>query len=227
MPTHTALLHRPLSVTSAALADAMAGAARRDVQAIQDLHTLLEPRLSRMIRADLRSFGVYVDADRLHDLVTDAFVSIVERAGQWRADGGAHPCQWARLSILAASRRSLGQFADEFDPERDDLVAPALRPMREAEILDLAEALAARHPAVRLLLDALATTSERDGRVFLRVAEEHGLHNPHAAVTVAVEEHINPAAVRQICRRARLRLAAAANAEAAYAPLLELPLLAA
>jgi hypothetical protein len=191
MPTHTALLHRPLSVTSAALADAMAGAARRDVQAIQDLHTLLEPRLSRMIRADLRSFGVYVDADRLHDLVTDAFVSIVERAGQWRADGGAHPCQWARLSILAASRRSLGQFADEFDPE------------------------------------ALATTSERDGRVFLRVAEEHGLHNPHAAVTVAVEEHINPAAVRQICRRARLRLAAAANAEAAYAPLLELPLLAA
>jgi DNA-directed RNA polymerase specialized sigma24 family protein len=204
----------------------MAGAARRDPEAIATVHVLLAPRLRQMIRSDLREIGVHPDADRLHDLVEDAFVAILERAGQWRPDGGAHPCRWLRASILANARRSLGFFAEELDVDDDRFVAAAAPPTAD-DVIDLADRVAYEAPEVRLLLDALHVASERDRRVFLRVAEEQGVHNRHAAVTVAAEEGLRPAAVRQICRRARVRLTELARSDAAYAELVSLPVLAA
>lgn len=216
-----------LPASSGDLAAAMAGAARGDGQAIANLHRLILGRLRRMIQADLAQIGVFPTSDALHDLVGDGFLSVIDCAAQWRPDGGAHPCHWARRRILSGARRSLGLFTDDLDAHEANLVAPTPSLGDPGDVLVTAAGLAARHDGVRLLLAALDTTSQRDRGVFLRVAEEQGMGNRHASVTVAAEFDLQPAAVRQICRRARVRLAQLVNDDSVYEPLAQLSILAA
>ena len=205
----------------------MAGAARRDPDRINELHELVKGPLQRMIRRDLQQIGVRPGADQMHDLVADGFVMILEVADKWRPDGGAHPCYWAGRRILAASRRSLGFFADELDAAAHEHIETISRDSPDSDVLEIAARLAASHPEVRLVLDALAGVKERDRRVFLRILQEQAGGNRLAAVTVAVEETMQPAAVRQVCRRVRVRIAKLVAAEPGYLPLRDLPLLAA
>ena len=82
-------------------------------------------------------------------------------------------------------------------------------------------------PLVELLFEALELVlSERDRQLFLEVEVQQALGDRSPATTVGPMLGMQPAAVRQQYRRARLRLRRLAGTDPRYAPLADLPIVA-
>jgi len=208
-----------------------------DPEAVRELWAQCEPDLTRMVTSTLRGWGrrdLLADRDELSGVILDAFFAVVDRAGGW-LPGGAPPWVWAKAAVRASVAVSAGHQRAGGDP--DDVFAglpaeeqsPSSNPTvgKGGVHADL-ERLCSTHPEVELLLDAATRVgSARDLHVHLDYRFQKRSGDPSPANTVADLHGLTPAAVRQIDRRMRVKLGDLAELEAQYAPILDLPWLAA
>src|SRR3546814_10954188 len=73
--------------------------------AVWDLHTLSEPHMRRIIRAEARRIDIRIGDDDVLDLSLDAAIDLAKIARAWQP-GGALPWVWARRRIAALVHRS-------------------------------------------------------------------------------------------------------------------------
>ena len=197
----------------------MAGVAVRDSGSLGALWELAEPSLRWIVLDALRSTGRSFGADVVEDAVSDAYVALVHRAGSWRADGGAAPWNWARAMVRDCAFRALGVLHEDIDEldDPDDAAALAVgldgersapTPPPVEDPLTVFERLARLDPAVAAKLAEFrrAVPRDRDLRIHLRLMLERAEGNPRPAVTVAADEGMTPAAVRQVAHRTERRL---------------------
>ncbi len=222
------------------LATIMGRLAAGDGAALGDLLAAHGAALARSVGGILRSRGVRLPASVVDELVVEAAIEVAELAGSWDPSG-APPWIWARHRIAAGVDRHLGQHADSLDElagrgrpgagEGGGIdgrgSAPRPSPAAEVPVVDLVVRLAADHPTLRLLHDAVQqVASPRDQELFYETALQVTLGDRAPAVTVGRLLGMAPAAVRQQHRRVRGRLRALADEDPRYAPLGALPVLA-
>jgi hypothetical protein len=183
----------------------MARIAGGERSAVWDLHTLAEPSLRRMLRAEARRIDVRIGDDDLLDLTLDAAVELGKLARSWEP-GGALPWVWANRRITALVHGHVGTFAKPLDDAHLDLEEPpAVGAVEEPR--EVLRTLARRHPSARRLerrLQAVAT--ERDATIWLDVLIEKAGGNRSPAVTVAALHDMRPDAVRKVVQRVGERL---------------------
>ncbi len=185
--------------------EVMARIAGGERSAVWELHTLAEPALGRMLRAEARRIDVRIGHDDLLDLTLDAAIELGRLAPAWKPDG-APPWVWARHRVTALVHRHVGTFARELDESHAEIEAPpAVAPVeRPREVL---RSLASRHPAARRLEQRLSTSvTERDADIWLGVQLEKAAGNRSPAVTVGVDHGLRPEAVRKVVQRVGERL---------------------
>jgi hypothetical protein len=177
--------------------------------AVWELHTLAEPALRRVLRAEARRIDVRIGDEDILDLTLDAAVDLGKLAHAWDPDG-ALPWVWARKRITALVHAHVGTFADELDETHLQLAElPVVARMEDPR--GLLRRLAERHPSAQLLERRLsAVASDRDAEIWLGVQIERAAGNRSPAVTVAVNHDMQPGAVRKVIQRVAERLAAAA-----------------
>lgn len=199
-----------------------------DMDALADLAAAATGPIRSMVLGAFQSHGIWVDQDRLHDIVQDSLLELVKLAPAWRADGGAKPWRWARPKLVAAAYRSLGHFTDDIEDHlglADERGTPALDDEDQVEML---ARLAAEHEEVAILFDALGiVASERDRKVWLAVHVEAANGNGAPAVTVAQDFGLTPQNVRKIRQRVQAKLLSLAGSESRFAALFSLEPLAA
>lgn len=192
-----------------------------------ELYAEFGPVIRRVLRAHLSDLRATVTDDELDGLVLDAVMALFDAAPAWRADGGAMPWTWAERRLRALVASHVGQWADEFDDHHHDTEAPSGAPAIDGDDAVSLSVIARREPLVALLVEALAEAcSERDGQVFIAVKLQAIAGDPSPANTIAAERGLTPVNVRKIASRTRARLLHLAVADAHYAPLAGLPLLA-
>ena len=175
----------------------------------------------------LRAFGdacIWVDQDRLHDIVHDGVVELVRLAPRWRADGGAAPWTWARAALIAAAFSGLGVFADEIPAQLSDDTddVPCRGHRSGASVLD---DLADEHPLVARLAEALGhVANDRDRHVWIDLLVEEAGGNGRAAVTVAQTHGLSHSNVRKIRQRVQTGLVGLTD-EPRFRELADLPVL--
>ena len=187
------------------VAEVMARLAAGEQRAVWELHSLAEPWLRRMVRAEARRVDVRLGDDDVLDLTLDAAIELGHLARAWNPEG-AMPWVWAHRRIKALVHGHIGQLGRPLDDEHLDLEAPP--PVEEMpEARDVLRSLATRHAGARRLEERLATVaSDRDAGIWLRTQIEKGVGNRSPAVTVAVEYGLRPDAVRKVNQRVAERL---------------------
>lgn len=177
--------------------------------AVWDLHTVAEPALGRMVRAEARRIDVRIGEEDVLDLTLDAAVELGHLAGSWDP-AGALPWVWAKRRIAALVHQHVGVFADPLPADvtsMEELMAPP--PVDDPR--EVLHRLAGHHPAARRLEQHLAATaSERDAAIWLEVRMEQAAGNRSPAVTVGVGHDLAPATVRKVVQRISRRLDAVA-----------------
>ena len=178
--------------------DTLAG----DEAATVEFFLIAAPRVRSIVLRAFRESAIWVDPDRMHDIVNDGVLELIRAAPSWRPDGGAAPWTWARARLVAIAYAQLGVFADDLD-SHDDLEqrsdpAPDHHPVAR----DALDRLATQHPLVSRLAEALdRVASERDGHVWVDLLVEEAGGNRRAAVTVAQQHDISHANARKIRQR--------------------------
>ncbi|HET7487019.1 MAG TPA: hypothetical protein VFJ85_03765 [Acidimicrobiales bacterium] len=184
-------------------------------------------QIAMVLRRHLRDLGVADPRpDDLQGLVVDAGLALQERAGAWRADGGALPWTWADRRLRALASAHVGVRAGELPP---DVAGPEAGPAPpvEADEVEVLHALARERPDCRLLLQALdSVASPRNQSILLSVKVQAALGDPSPSVTVARQHGLRPDAVRQVVKRALDKLRGLAAGDDRFAPLADLALLA-
>ncbi|MGD9795920.1 MAG: RNA polymerase sigma factor [Acidimicrobiia bacterium] len=189
------------------LAHTMSGVVQRDPQAIAEFYAVATPHVQRMACAALRSLGVRPEADRVHDIVGNVLVYLVEHAAAWRPEAGATPWLWARRRIRSEAARSVGQFAEPLDESHELAETSTSTPVDDVEPYWVMVKVSNTNPRVAAVYAALqANVSIRDMRIWLRVLDETALGNPSPSNVVALEFEMTPAAVRKVCQRVREKL---------------------
>lgn len=213
---------------SSTVEEVMARLCRGEMDALSDLAAVATGPIRSTVLGAFQSRGIWVDQDRLHDIVQDSLLELVKLAPAWRADGGAKPWRWARPKLVAAAYRSLGHFTDDIDnhvglvDEKSGLLTD------DEEQIEILGRLAAEHEEVAILFDALGTVaSERDRKVWLAVQVETASGNGAPAVTVAQDFGLTPQNVRKIRQRVQGKLLSLAGSESRFAGLFSLEPLAA
>src|SRR3546814_16037166 len=115
--------------------------------AVWDLHTLSEPHMRRIIRAEARRIDIRIGDEDVLDLSLDAAIHLAKIARAWQP-GGALPWVWARRRLAALVHGHVGTFATPLDETHfaiEERAAPASVESARA----LLRLLAARHPAAR------------------------------------------------------------------------------
>lgn len=223
------------------LVQLMAQMAGGDKAAIFTLAAEFGAQVGATVRRQLAHVGVQqIDLDELHGLVVDACMELYDCAQAWDPAGGALPWVWAERRVARLVSSYVGQHHDELDEPRLAEASGVVLAERgeavpghdEPEPLDLLAALAdgARgpHPLCRLVQEALELVStDRDRRLLLEVAVQASLGDRSPSATAAALHGMRADAVRQVVKRTKDRLRTLAATEARFAPLAELPLLAA
>lgn len=219
----------PVGLDRARLGVVMQAVAAGDGDAVFDLWNEFRQPIGGVVRAELRRHNVgWVDHTEFDGLVIDACLALADCAGGWHPDG-ALPWAWARHRIAAVVGRWVGQFADEFDPDRhepDPIYLPQPWSGHEPAMLDALADLAAHNPVVALVRDALGQAgSRRDQELLVGyiVQQRAGDHSP--AVTLGVMFDLSPEAVRKAVSRMRRRLRHMVATDPRFGVLEGLPLL--
>lgn len=211
----------------AALMARMAGGER---DALYELYREFGGAVAGALRAELRRLGlVRVAPEDVDGLVLDACLDLFDRAASWDPARGVLPWTWARLRLRATAVAWVGQFAGPL-PEGGpvDAAAPAAPAGGDAAALTVLDALAARRADVGLLREGLRRVSRpAQQEILLEVKLQGALGDPSPAATVGREAGMRPDAVRQTVKRVLDRLRGLAEDDVRFAPLAELPLLAA
>ena len=209
------------------LAEVMSAIAAGDQAAVFTLRERFEPELTRAVRTISSHRQARLGPAEVADIVVDVVLDLAELAGSWKP-GGAPPWVWARHRVAAVVDRHIGQYASTI--ERADLEPVAEPPApagHEPEVLDLLERMAPDHPGLSKFRQALlVVASGRDRVIFLEFAVQVSLGDPSPANTVARLHGLRPDAVRQQCRRVRLRMQALAESDPHFGELAELGLVA-
>ncbi len=222
-------LGRPRDERSAVVAELMARMATGDSAAVFDLVDRFGPELRAAVSRVAVSRGAHLDRQALDDLALDVGLELNDLARAWRPDAGALPWTWARHRVAAVVDRHLGQWCSSLDvgverTEKEDGPVPSAH---EARLVDVMRRMGSTEPLVELLFEALELVlSERDRQLFLEVEVQQALGDRSPATTVGPMLGMQPAAVRQQYRRARLRLRRLAGTDPHYAPLADLPIVA-
>lgn len=214
-------------LTDCPLAEIVSAVLAGDPGATVAFHALAAPRVRSIVLRALQGAGIWVDPDRLHDIVQDGVLALQHCLGSWRPDGGATPWGWARPRLASIAFEHVGVLADDLDevPERPEPAAPV--PEADACPLELLADLATTRPVLADLHRALTTVaSDRDGRVWIDLLREESVGNRSAAVTVAQLHGLSHANVRKIRQRVQDRLNALSR-EAEFGSLADLPVLSA
>ena len=215
-------------VRGARLAEVMAAVARRDPASVVRLYLEFGRELGAALRRELRRMGVdRVDADDLNGLVVDACFVLFDCGAAWDPAGGASPWRWAGHRLRAIVAAWVGQHADVLDLDALAAGAPAEPPavlcQGDEPELDVLCRLARTHRRCALVLEALEqVATERDRAILLEVRGQAMAGDPSPAVTVARRHGLSDAAVRQVVRRVRGRLADLAAREPRFSPLADL-----
>lgn len=214
----------------------MAGVAGRDQAAAFWLYLEFGDHIAAALRRHLRALGAdAVPAGDFDGLVLDACLVLYDCGAAWSADGGALPWHWAARRLRTVASTWVGQHASELDAERLDAdrrpgpegYAGAGPSEDEAELDVLARLAGAGDGRCALLLEALErVASERDRAIVVEVRAQAAAGDPSPATTVARHHGVTPEVVRQVVCRVRARLASLVAAEARFAPLAGLPLVA-
>lgn len=181
----------------------MAGMATGDAAFLFAFVDEFGPTVRAVVRRIVESMGrhdIARDGDELDGLALDACDVIFARAGSWRP-GGAAPWNWAFKAIRSEVARAIGHRVVELDDQVDGEADS-----RAGAVVDLTGddlgVLIGRHPAVRLLDDAIrsvGTASAQD--LYWEYRLQQGFGDPSPAHTVAHRFGKTPAAVRQACKR--------------------------
>lgn len=202
--------------------------ANGDMDALAGLAAAATGPIRSMVLNAFQSDGIWVDQDRLHDIIQDSLLELVKLAPAWRADGGAKPWRWARAKLITAAYRSLGHFTDDIEDHLELVGENKAATMDDGEPLELLARLAADHDEIAILFDALGiVASDRDRQVWLAVHVEAANGNGAPAVTVAQDFGLTPQNVRKIRQRVQAKLLALAGSESRFAGLFSLEPLAA
>jgi hypothetical protein len=210
------------------LVSVMARLAEGDRAAVVTLYVEFGRVLTAVVRRHLGRFGVRdITRDELDGIVLDVCFAIEECAGAWDPSTHVPPWTWAERRVAKVVNRSVGQYADELD-DRAFGLPEASRSGGSGEVAPLDLLDARDEPVCRLLRDAFddARVSARDRQLLLETRLQASLGDPSPATTVGALFDMQPAAVRQAVKRTRDRLRRIADAEARYAPLTDLALLA-
>lgn len=194
--------HGPARRKDPDLAEIIEGVVRRDPHALGRFFEVAGPPVERVVSRALRDAGIRVDRHRLHDIVQDGVLDLIDRAGSWRPDGGAAPWTWAHRHLVDLAFRHVGILADDLHTQEVE-ERPA-ESARSAEVhpMQVLRDLAPTRPELAALADALDTcASERDGRVWLEILCEEAGGNRRAAVTVAHQNDVSHANARKIRQR--------------------------
>lgn len=221
--------HRPVSENPArpTLEQIVAGVARGDADSIERFFALATPPVRSIALRALRDAGIWVDQDRLHDIVHDAVLELVRAAPSWRPDGGAAPWTWARPRLVAIAFEHVGIFADDLDDHAEVEHPEATASPIDRSLEDLLVDLAAQRPVLADLCTALSrVANDRDRRVWIELLWEESGGNRRAAITVAQNHGLSHANVRKIRQRVQNRLVDLSRQDE-FAGLAELPVLAA
>lgn len=191
------------------VAGLMARLAAGDRSAMWELHTLAEPWLRRIVRAEARRIDFRLGDDDVLDLTLDSAIELGHLAGAWKPDG-ALPWVWARRRINALVHAHIGQLGRPLDDEHLEVEVPA-SPPPVPEPREVLRSLAERHAGAKALHEQLTlVVSERDAGIWLGVQIEKGGGNRSPAVTIAAETGLRPDAVRKVAQRVGERLTAVA-----------------
>jgi hypothetical protein len=219
----------PSDPTDRPLAEIVEAMLAGDAAATVTFHTVAEPKVRTITLRALRGAGIWVDPDRLYDIVQDGVLALRHSIGSWRPDGGATPWGWARPRLVAIAFEHVGIFADDLHgaPERPEPEPPCSAVQATPCPLDLLADLATTRPELADLHRALTSVAtDRDGRVWIDLLLEECHGNRAAAVTVAQNHGLSHANVRKIRQRVQTRLVDLSRHEE-FADLADLPVLAA
>lgn len=198
-----------------------------DAGATVEFHTLAAPKVRTIALRALQGAGIWVDPDRLDDIVQDGVLALRHSIGSWRPDGGATPWGWARHRLVAIAFEHVGILADDLDQVREQPEPAIATPDGDTCALEVLADLATTRPLLADLHRALSTVaSDRDGRVWIDLLWEESGGNRSAAVTVAQLHGLSHANVRKIRQRVQGRLTALSS-DAEFDSLAELPVLSA
>src|SRR4051812_49226426 len=201
--------------------------AEGDRAAAVTLYVTFGAVISGVVRRHLGRFGVRdVGVDDLDGIVLDACFALADCASGWDPSKHVPPWTWAEHRMVKVVSAWIGQYADELDERAYDMPTSVSGRSDEADPLELL--MTCDDPRSRLLRDALdcAGVSARDRRLLVETELQTTLGDPSPASTIALEFGMQPAAVRQAVKRSKDRLRQLAAAEARYAPLTDIALLA-
>ena len=209
------------TIDPAVLARAMSAMAG-DRAAVVGFVELFGANLAACVRRHLVSLGrrdLAVDDGEVGGLVWDVALLLQAKAGSWRP-GSARPWNWAGPAIRSMIANAIGHARADVEPDQLPLEATPPTPARDVDV----DACAAVDERLALLLDALAETriSPLHRQVHLEYRVQVGMGDPSPACTVAETFGLTPANVRQIDRRARVRLAELVRGDDRFTRLREL-----
>ena len=191
-------------------------------------------RIARTMRTQLRRLGTeYVDREDLDGLVIDGCLTLADCAAGWDPAGGAMPWVWAERRLVQVASGFVGQYADGLDDDRSTAAtaaAPVSPPGSAVDVdeVEVLESLAAELQEVALLAEALErVTTPRNRRILLGYQLQASLGDPAPSQTLGTEHEMQPAAIRQVVKRAKDKLRTLAATDDRFSPLLDLALLAA
>lgn len=227
----------------------MARLAAGDEAAVVTLYERFGGQIAGSVQRVARTRPGRIDRDELDGLVFEVCFEMMTVARSWSADGGALPWVWARQRVANVVDRVLGHVAEPLDEDQladrpvvsmqidtfctRDAVGRCrsvsmVERVAAGSMLDALERVSPDMASARLLTEAIdeAAISPRDREVMFEYAYEKASGNRAPAATVAAAFGMEEATVRQVFRRARVRLRSLVASNERYAPLAELPLLA-
>lgn len=221
---------RPPVPDRARLVELMTRLADRDPVAVGSMRVEFRTPIAAAVRRHLGIQGrAVVTEEEIDELVLEVVLELVDCAHAWDPDGGAQPWVWADRRVAAAVTRYLGQWADEFDPDRHEAPFDAFVASFAALDLDLRDVLerrAAHDPLCTMVRDALVLVgSPRDQSMLLEYVAQRVAGDPSPARTVGRAFGVEPPAVRQVVRRMRVKLSRLAGEDGRFAALADLALL--
>lgn len=229
MDEHTAETNAP-TAREVLLAQVMADLAAGDGAALFTLREVFRPELTRAVRSVASTRGARLSADDVDELITEVALVLATLAGSWNPEFRVPPWVWARHRVMGVVDNHVGQWTrplelvDQGVLEQAD---PAASSSEEPWVVEVVEQVAAEHPGVALLWDAVQrVASERDRMVFFEVLVQHSLGDRSAAVTVGAMVGLSPEAVRQQVGRIRRRIRELAANEPRFAELADLAIVA-
>lgn len=217
------------ATTPTPLPELMARLAIGDGVAVFELLEGYRVQIRATVARLLRRLEARADVALFDELVVEAVLVVAEVAGSWRVDGGALPWVWAERRIYGRIAAYVGQYAVEFDGERDgaaDASATNTAVAIEENEWETLAALAARDERVALLHAALAeVTTMRQRMILLAYEALKSDGDPSPSHTLAAEFELTPANVRQIVRRTKVRVDNLVRTDDRFAPIRDLPIL--